>query len=98
MSSGNQQAGLFPIPGGSKHCCGIVGWESSSRQIDSTCVWSLAHTCSGSRIMKLYQEDKSASTPDSPLSAWLGSCSLHCGNLYTSLLSVISSDISGVLS
>lgn len=66
MSSENEQAWLFPISGGSEHCCGILGWESSSRQIDSTCVWSLAHTSSGSRIMILYQEDKSASTPDSP--------------------------------
>ena len=40
----------------------------------------------------LYPEDENASSPDSPLSAWPGSCSLHRGNLCPGLPSVISSD------
>ena len=51
VSQGMSRPGCVPS-GRSIHCCKILGRESNSRQIDITCVWSLAHTCLGSRITK----------------------------------------------
>lgn len=83
VSPENEQTWLFPIPGKSTLTMRFLGGKASSRQIDITCVWSLAHTCSGLRIMKFCTKRIKMLHSESPLSVWLGSCYLHPSHLYT---------------